>query len=245
MLDNISIGKYIYKDSYIHKIHPFIKLLSNLILIISILFLNYIGNFINLLLMLFIAYFSKVDKKNYLKSILLIRYFVISILIIELLVKIDMLIILNDLLKIMILVLYTSIIMFTTKIDELINGFSCMLKPFELFKINTDKLCIILVLSIKFIYILLDELNDISKAYKSRNLDNCEKIIDKIKNMKLFIGTLIYDAFEKANVISDIYETKLVSINKLFKKNNIKINFIDILFIVSFIIIEGVILCVI
>lgn len=245
MLDNISIGKYIYKDSYIHKIHPFIKLLSNLILIISILFLNYIGNFINLLLMLLIACLSKVDKKNYLKSILLIRYFAISILIIELLVKIDMLIILNDLLKIMILVLYTSIIMFTTKIDELISGFSYLLKPFKLLKINIDKLCVILVLSIKFIYILFDELNDISKAYKSRNLDNCEKIIDKIKNMKLFIGTLIYDAFEKANGISDIYETKLVSINKLFKKNNIKINFIDILFIVSFVIIEGVILCVI
>ena len=41
MFTNITIGRYIYKDSIIHKIHPIIKI----IMLIFIIFLSLISNY--------------------------------------------------------------------------------------------------------------------------------------------------------------------------------------------------------
>ena len=69
MFTNITIGKYIYKDSLIHKINPLIKIISILLILMSSLFFNLIQNILLLIVISIMIYISKVDKTTYLKNI--------------------------------------------------------------------------------------------------------------------------------------------------------------------------------
>ena len=85
MLNNITIGRYINKSSVVHKLNPVFKIISLIIMIISIFFIDsYIDiTLLSLYLLLTILY-SDIDIKVYLKNIYGIKIFLIFIFIIDL-----------------------------------------------------------------------------------------------------------------------------------------------------------------
>ena len=85
MLNNITIGRYINKSSVVHKLNPVFKIISLIIMIISIFFIDsYIDITLLSMYLLLTMLYSDIDIKVYLKNIYGIKIFLIFIFIIDL-----------------------------------------------------------------------------------------------------------------------------------------------------------------
>lgn len=237
MFTNITIGKYIYKDSLIHKINPLIKILVILLILLSTIFFNLIQNILLLLVILIMIYISKIDKITYLKNIYGFRYFLIGILIIYILSRISIVVILNNLIKIIINLLITSLLLYTTTLNELNYGLNILLKPLKYLKVNYNKISIIIIITIKFIFMVFEETDKIFKAFKNRGLKFDGNIKIKINKISMFLSTLFYLLLKKSNDISNTLMIRNCDLEKLVKKDKIKINYLDILFIINIVLI--------
>lgn len=237
MFTNITIGKYIYKDSLIHKINPLIKIISILLILMSSLFFNLIQNILLLIVISIMIYISKVDKTTYLKNIYGFRYFIIGILVIYILSRLNILLILNNLIKIIINILITSLLLYTTTIKELNYGLNILLKPLKYIKINYNKISVIIIITIKFIFIVFEETDKLFKAYKNRGLKFNGNIKEKINKISMFLSTLFYLLIKKSNDISNTLIIRNCDLEKLIKKDKIRINYLDILFMINIVLI--------
>ena len=237
MFTNITIGKYIYKDSLIHKINPLIKIISILLILMSSLFFNLIQNILLLIVISIMIYISKVDKTTYLKNIYGFRYFIIGILVIYILSRLNILLILNNLIKIIINILITSLLLYTTTINELNYGLNILLKPLKYIKINYNKISVIIIITIKFIFIVFEETDKLFKAYKNRGLKFNGNIKEKINKISMFLSTLFYLLIKKSNDISNTLMIRNCDLEKLIKKDKIRINYLDILFMINIVLI--------
>lgn len=235
MFTNITFGKYIYKDSLIHKLHPFIKLIS----LILVLFMTFISDFyVNLLLLFLIiilAKLSKINLNNYFKNILSIKYFILFLVIINLIFKVDFLVILNNILKLIIVIINASVYMYTTTLVEINYGFKKLFSPLK--KINIDKISLIITLSLKFIPIIIEQADLILKSLASRGLDFRGNIKEKLLSLKAMIIPLFVLSLKEADNISDIIEVRNYNLNKIVKNMKRKINTKDIIFLILNIII--------
>lgn len=244
MLSNITIGKYIYKDSLIHKLSPQIKIIFLFLLVgISLLSSCYENIFI-FLLTIVIASLSKITIKTYLKNIYSIRILILSIIIIDLIFKTNIIIIINSILKLIISIIIASNFLYTTTINEINFGLNKILKPLNMVKIDTNKISFIITLSIKFIYIVTNEINILLKSFKSKGLKFDGNLIERINKIKKFLSTLFYLVLKRSDNIADILEIRNYDLKKI-NMLKIKINFFDYLFIIInillLIIIKGVI----
>ena len=237
MFTNITIGKYIYKDSLIHKINPLIKIISILLILMSSLFFNLIQNILLLIVISIMIYISKVDKTTYLKNIYGFRYFIIGILLIYILSRLNILLILNNLIKIIINILITSLLLYTTTIKELNYGLNILLKPLKCIKINYNKISVIIIITIKFIFMVFEETDKLFKAYKNRGLKFNGNIKEKINKISMFLSTLFYLLIKKSNDISNTLIIRNCDLEKLIKKDKIRINYLDILFMINIVLI--------
>ena len=233
MFTNITIGKYIYKDSLIHKINPLIKIITILLILISSMFFNLIQNIVLLLLIILMIYLSKIDKKTYIKNIYGFRYFIIGILVIYILSRLSIIVILNNIIKIIINLLVTSILLYTTTINELNYGLNILLKPLKYLKVNYNKISIIIIITIKFIFMVFEEADKLFKAFKNRGLKFNGNIKTKIDKISMFLSTLFYLLIKKSNDISNTLMIRNCDLEKLIKKDKIKLNYLDILFIIN------------
>ena len=90
MFNKYSIGNYYLKDSIIHKLNPVFKIISLFISIISVLLSNNLIDFISLFIfILIIILLSKIELKIYLKNIYTLRVFIIFIIIINLIFRVN------------------------------------------------------------------------------------------------------------------------------------------------------------
>lgn len=249
MFNNIKIGNYIYKDSLIHKINPNFKILSILFIIINSMISNYLENIFILFLVLILIFLTEINIKVFIKIILSVKYLFLSIMIIDIIFKSNIYFLINNMLKIILVVLSTSILMYTTKIDELNLGLYNIFKPLKIFKIDSKRICLIITMSIKFIYYILEESDNLIKGFKSRGLTFKGSLLNRINSIKIYIGTLFYSILKKSDNIGNIIELKSYDIYKINKVNKNIINKIDYLFIIfviaSILVIKGVIKCVI
>lgn len=245
MLTNITIGKYINKNSIIHKIHPLFKIISLLLIIIISLLSNTLENFLILLFILFISILTNIDFKMYLKNIYGLRFIILSIFFIGLIFKTDITIIANSIIKLLITIVYTSILMYTTSIKNINYGLNKLCSPLKIIKVNPNQMSFILTFSIKFIEVVMEQVDILLKTFKYRGLDFKGSIIDRINNLKIFTSTLFYLLLKKVNYISIMFEIRNCNLDKFINSYKIKITFLDTIFILIHIsvilIIKGVI----
>ena len=72
MLNNISLGTYINKDSVVHKLNPVFKIISLIIMITSVLCIkSYISMLILTLYLITSIMYSNISMKVYLKNMVL------------------------------------------------------------------------------------------------------------------------------------------------------------------------------
>lgn len=218
MFTNITIGRYIYKNSLIHKIHPIIKILITLFIITASLIFNYRKNLILILYAILLTFLTKIDIKQYLKNIYGLRYIIISILFINLLFNTPIFNTINTIEKLIIIFMVSSILMYTTNINEINYAINRLLQPLKKLSLDIDNISLTLTISIKFISVIFEQFDIIFKAFKSRGYKFNGSLKEKIYKIKNFISTLFYMILKKANDISDVLEIRNYDLNKINRK---------------------------
>ena len=232
MFTNITVGKYIYKESNIHKIHPIIKIIMLLFIIFLSLISNYKENIILLIYVLLISILTKINIKTYLKNIYGLRYLIISILFINLIFNVNILNSINSIEKLIIIFIYSSILMYTTTINEINLAFNKLLSPLKRLTFDVDNISLILTISIKFITTIFEEVDILFKAFKSRGYKFNGSVRDRINKVKNFLSTLFYLLLKKSDDIGTTLEIKNYNLKKIIKRNKRKIKIKEYLILV-------------
>ena len=95
----------------------------------------------------------------------------------------------------------------------------------------------IIIITIKFIFIVFEETDKLFKAYKNRGLKFNGNIKEKINKISMFLSTLFYLLIKKSNDISNTLMIRNCDLEKLIKKDKIRINYLDILFMINIVLI--------
>lgn len=243
MLNNISLNNYVDRKTFIYKLNTICKLISLfLFLLITLNTENIYIHISYLIYLFFLILISKILIKDYLKSIKHVLYLLIGIFIINIIFQTTFLENAINIFKIIEIVIYTSIITMTTSESEMINGISTILKPLKIFKININKLAFIFTFTIRFIPIIIDQINIILKTLLSRG-------INTKKNKLIILKSIIIPTFnlsiKKADNLADSMEVRMYDINNektnyTYNKWSIKDTLIMIIYISILIIVLGV-----
>ena len=234
MLDNITLGRYYLKNSVVHKLNPVFKILSLIIMIISIFFID---SYIDILmlssyLLLSIVY-SDIGIKVYFKNIHSIRIFLIFILLIDLIFFIDINRIVFDLFKLIFIILYSSILTYTTAMTEITYGIERILRPLNKF-IPVNDISMIITLTLRYIPTLTMEYNRIIRAQKLRGVQfDTKNIKEKLSSISGVLLPMFILSLKKAENSADIMDVRLYNYGK--SRTNYRLNewkFIDTLLLI-------------
>ncbi len=224
MIKDITIGQYFPMNSIIHRLDPRIKLLFTVVFIVMA-FLS--TNFISLFFALFsagcIIAFSKIPLKTVVKglrpilliviitSVLQIAYVKTGIVLIdEWKIKITSGGVLTALfmaLRISLLIVMSTMLTYTTSPTALTNGLDRLFAPFKKIGIDFHTVTMIMTIALRFIPTLIEEVDKIMSAQKSRGASfDKGNILKRAKALiPLFIPLLfnsIRRAYELANAMT-------------------------------------------
>lgn len=224
MIKDITIGQYFPFDSPVHRLDPRAKLLFTAVYIIMTFVVN---NFVGLLFCLMIAAVivavSKIPVKTVMKglkpilliviitSLLQIIYVKSGIVLLEVWkIKITsggILMAVFMALRIALLIVMSTMLTYTTSPTSLTNGLDRIFAPFQKIGIDFHTVTMIMTIALRFIPTLIEEVDKIMSAQKSRgaSFDN-GNIIKRAKALiPLFIPLLfnsIRRAYELANAMT-------------------------------------------
>ena len=148
MLNRYSIGNYYMKDSIIHRLNPIFKIISLILCLLSLIFVNNIIDFIIIFGFIFvIMLLSKIDLKIYFRNIYTLKIFIIVLLVFNL-IFFGIISTIYLLFRISLFILLSAILTLTTPPMEIIYGLESVLRIFNrVIPVNKIVLCITLVLS--------------------------------------------------------------------------------------------------
>lgn len=223
MLNNITLGKYHQVDSVIHRLNPVLKIISLIIMIISIFFIDSYIDIIMLFSYLILSIiYSNINIKIYLKNISSIKIFLIFILIIDLIFFTDINRIIFDLFKLTFIILYSNILTYTTVITELTFGIEKILKPLSKI-IPVSDIAMIITLTIRYIPSLTEEAKRIIRAQKIRGINfDSKNIKEKIISISGILMPMFVISLKKAEKTADIMDLRLYNYGK--SKTNYRSN---------------------
>ena len=223
MLNNITLGRYYQRESTVHSLSPIFKILSLIIMIISMFFID---NYIDILmlgsyLILGIVY-SNINIKTYLKNIIGIKIFLIFVLIIDIIFFVGINKLICDLFRIIFIILYSSILTYTTVITELTYGIERILKPLNKI-IPISDISMVISLAIRYIPSLTDEATRIIKAQKLRGVSfDSKNIKEKLISISGILIPMFVMSIKKSEKMADIMDLRLYNYGK--SKTNYRSN---------------------
>ena len=216
MLTNINFGKYYERDSVVHKLSPVFKIISLLIMVVSIFFIDSYKDIIMLTsYLILMMIYSDINILTYLRNIYSIKIFLVFILIIDLIFNINNTI--YDLYKLIFIIIYSSALTYTTSTSEITYGIERMLRPFNNY-IPVNDLAMIITLPT-----LTIEADRIIKAQKMRgiNFDN-KNIKDKISTLVGVFIPMFVLSLKKSESLGDIMDLRLYNYGK--SRTNLRTN---------------------
>ena len=219
MLKDITIGQYFPGNSFLHKLDARTKILLTFATLVLIFVCR---NFVSVA---FLALFvfgavaaSKISYKTIFKSLKPILFIIIFTFIINLLYgqgeplvefwifKVTKLGIYNAVFmacRIVLLVVSGSLLTYTTSPTSITDGMESLLKPLTYFKIDVHSLAMIMTIALRFIPTLIDEVDKITSAQKSRGSSiDSGGIIKKTKALVPIIIPLFVSAFKRAEELA-------------------------------------------
>ena len=209
------LGSYYPEKSIIHSINPLIKIISILILLLSI-FINsniYIAVII-LLFIILISLFAKLPYNTYLKVLYGLKYIILFTIAIYLLFNYNLLDVSVIVLRLYSIVLYTTIITMTTSHKEMTRGIEMFLYPFSLLGLNVNKVSLMLTLALRFIPTILTQADKIMKSQRSRGIDyNSYEINKKLFSLKTILLPIFILTLRRADTISDVLQLRMYDLN--------------------------------
>ncbi len=224
MID-VTIGQYLPGDSLIHKTDARVKIIATLLLMISVfLCRNYYTMGLALLLSIIVGIVSKIKPKVMLKGLKPIIVIVIFTTVLNLfygsgkpLVQVGFLKITENginnsvfmALRIIILVVYGLILTYTTTPTALTDAMESLMKPLKLFKIDVHSIAMTMTIALRFIPTLVEEVDKIMSAQKSRGADmESGSILKRVKAVVPVMIPLFVSSFRRANELEYAMECR-------------------------------------
>ena len=215
MFNNITFGRYYNYNSIIHRLSPVFKLISLMIMIVGIFFIDsYIDILMLSLYLVLVMVYSNIGIITYLKNIYSIKIFLLFIFIIDLIFNSNINNIVFDLYKLIFIIIYSSALSYTTSTSEITYGIERILRVFNNY-IPVNDIAMIITLTIRYIPTLTMEADRIIKAQKMRGIDfDSKNIKNKISSLVgVFIPMFIL-SLKKSESLGDIMDLRLYNYGK-------------------------------
>ena len=249
-MNNLVFGKYIPIDSVIHRLDPRAKLIALFIMIAAIFvpksWCAYLAAFIVILICLILA---KIGVKMVLQSIKPMMFMMLFLLVVNVLTIKEGNLLFNlfgvevysdavfntlfTIVRLMLMICVTTILTATTKPLDLTLGIEWLLKPFELVKLPTHEIAMMVSIALRFIPTIIEETERIMNAQKSRGVDfENGTLSKKIMSILSLIVPLFSVAFERAYELADAMDSRgYVPGAKRSRYHVLKFSFIDFIYI--------------
>lgn len=228
MIKDITIGQYFPGNSFVHRLDPRLKILEMIALIALIFVCN---NFVSLgavvVLVVAIVLVSKIPVKTILKSIKPLLFIIIFTAVLNLfygsgepLVKIGFLKITENgiitavfmAVRIVSLVIISSLLTYTTSPTSLTDAIESLLKPLTYVKVDVHTIAMTMTIALRFIPTLIEEIDKIMSAQKSRGADmESGNIIQRSKALVPILIPLFISSFRRANDLAYAMECRCYS----------------------------------
>ena len=233
-MNNITLGKYVPYNSFIHRLDPRGKLLSLIVLMVCI-FLKFESVAMNFLVygILFIFIYiimriAHIKLGMLFKQLKAMWIMILILLIVNMLVKGDESMgtidvfntgwiiyysaIYNTLyivFRLIIMLGLTLVLTATTKPLELTNALEWLMKPLKVIKFPVHEIAMTISLALRFIPTLLEETDRIMKAQASRGVDfQNGKFSEKIRAIVSLIVPLFISALQRSEELANAMEAR-------------------------------------
>lgn len=216
MIRDITIGQYFPGNSVIHRIDPRIKIILVFVYIITIfLCKNFISMGVMLVLLLAAILLSGISPKLIYKSIKPIFIIVLITSLLQLIYNkngevlfewwrikitsggVNMAVFTT--VRIAMLVVASSMLTYTTSPTMLTDAIERLFSPLKVFKINVHSIAMMMTIALRFIPTLIDEVDKIMSAQKSRGADlESGNLIQRAKALIPIFIPLFINSFRRA-----------------------------------------------
>ncbi|HPX32047.1 MAG TPA: energy-coupling factor transporter transmembrane component T [Erysipelotrichaceae bacterium] len=251
-MNNITLGKYIPLNSFVHKLDPRTKIIAMMILLIAIFipagFVGYgiIGIFLLISLISSKLSFSFVWKSFKPSLFMLVFLLIINMFIIK---TGDVWLTIGSfnlysgaviqtvyiVLRLLLMIVITTMLTATTKPLDLTMGLEDLLSPLAKLNVPTHDIAMMISLALRFIPTLLEEAQRILKAQASRGVDmESGSFKEKIQAILSLIVPLFVSSFQKADDLADAMEARGYVVGaKRVRYKKLKFTFFDFITLVS------------
>lgn len=225
-MNNMTLGKYLPYNSWMHRIDPRAKILTLLMMLVGVFFnAGFSGYLVLGLLNIILLRLSKIKVSYVLKSIKPMLFMMSFLMILnlfyirtgEVLFTIFNFPIYTKaitqtayiIIRLVLIVCMTTLVTATTKPLDLTLGIEHLLSPFKRFGFPAHEVAMIISIALRFIPTLLEETERIMKAQTSRGVDFKEGTFkEKVSAIVSLIVPLFITAFSRAEELSNAMEAR-------------------------------------
>lgn len=216
MSNGIAIGQYLPGNSLVHKLDPRFKIIITILFMVSVFICkNYISIGVLASISIFVTLLSKINPRVVLKGLKPMFFIVLITSLFNLFygageplvqlgaIKITAAGINNAIfmaMRILILVIFGLILTYTTSPTQLTSATESLLKPLTIFKVDVHTFAMTMTIALRFIPTLIEEVQKIISAQKSRGADlDTGNVFKRIKAIVPIMIPLFVSAFRRAN----------------------------------------------
>lgn len=225
MLKDITIGQFYPVESPVHKLDPRIKIISMLVFIISLFFVdNYTPYIVVIAFLFLIIKESKIPLRLVIKGIRPLRWILIITFIINLLFIPGKIIFtlgfinitqegLNTAIvmaiRLIFLVMGTSMLTLTTSPIEMTDGIESLLNPLRKIGVPSHEIAMMMTIALRFIPTLIEETDKIMKAQMARGADfESGNVMNRARNLVPLLVPLFINSFRRADELAVAMESR-------------------------------------
>lgn len=225
MITDITIGQYFPGNSIVHKMDARMKIILTVALIVAIFICKTLPSLaVIVLASIALVLVSKIPLKTVYKSIKPLGIIILFTAILNLfygkgepLIQIWKLKITEAgimtavfmAIRIISLVVISSLLTYTTSPNELTDALERLMKPLKVFKIDVHSISMTMTIALRFIPTLIEEIDKIMSAQKSRGADmESGGIIHRAKALVPVLIPLFISAFRRANELAYAMECR-------------------------------------
>lgn len=226
MLNNLIIGRYVPKDSFVHRMDPRAKLILVFLFVFIVFLANNTWAYLILgLYVLFVTALTKIPITFILKGLKPIIWIILFTMVFhifltkggELLFQVGPLSIYEEgirqaifiSLRFLYLITITTILTLTTTPIEVTDGMETLFGPLKKWKVPVHELSLMMSISLRFIPTLLQETDKIMKAQSARGVDfSSGPIKDRVKALVPLLVPLFISSFKRAEELAIAMEAR-------------------------------------
>ena len=225
MLQDITIGQFFPADSVLHKLDPRTKLISVFALIIVIFAAEGATSYIFLTAVTCaVVFVSKIPPLMFVKSLKPISLILLFTLLIhlvthdgEILFELGIFQVTDEgvkfgieiSLRLILIIIFSSLLTFTTSPIQLTDGLEKILSPLKIIGVPAHEFAMMMTISLRFIPTLIEELDKIIKAQKSRGVDfESGNLIQRLKSFVPVLVPLFISSFRRADELAMAMEAR-------------------------------------